>query len=59
MELRGHWNTNMTDMGAWDYFNSGNGSYDVLAKNVADFYPSLISLLEVQVKGFTLFGLTK
>ena len=49
----------MIDMGAWDYFNSDDGSYDVLAKNVADFYPSLISLLEVQVKGFALFGLTK
>ena len=34
-------------MGAWCYFNSGDGSYDVLAKNFADFYPSLISLLEV------------
>ena len=49
----------MIDMCVWDYFNSGDGSYDFLAKNVADFYPSLISLLVVQVKGFTLFGMTK
>ena len=49
----------MIDMGAWDNFNSGDGSYDVLAMNVAAFYPSLNSLLKVQVKRFTLFGLTK
>ena len=45
-------------MGAWDYLYSGDGSYDVLEKNVADFYPCRISLLKVQVKRFTLFGLT-
>ena len=37
----------MIDMGVWYDFNCGAGCYNVLAKNVSAFYPTLISLLEV------------
>ena len=49
----------MIDMGAWDNFNSGDGSYDVLAKKVDVLYPCLKNFLDVKVKRFILITLTK
>lgn len=39
----------MIDIGAQDYFNSGDGSYYDFAKN-AGYFPCLKSVLEVKVE---------
>ena len=49
----------MIDIGAWDYFHSGDGSFDALAKKIVAFYTCLKSFLEVMLKRFTLIALTK
>ena len=49
----------MIDIGAWDYFHSGDVPFDALAKKIAAIYPCLKSFLEVKVKLFTLIVLTK
>ena len=59
MGVGGSHSRNMIDMSAWDNFNSGDGSFDALAKKDDALYPCLKNFLEVKLKRFILITLTK
>ena len=42
----------MISIAAWDYFHSGDGSCDAMAKKIAAFYPCLKSFLEAMLKSY-------
>ena len=44
---------NLIDMGALDYFKSGDGSFDAIAKKIDALYPCLKSFLRICEEVYT------